>query len=256
MTRSSSAETRPALRPLIIFCWIVCLVALPLSAAHAQVVALHADFNHDTVGEMPTTDLPGDPDGDSLVRSESGGTVRVQEAFGDMNGQPCVVTREIFARPIYVSGRVDPDLRDCSWYRVTWRGLVSANVQFFYMSFGSSNSQILASLEYRAGGVHTVNGSGNVISVGYQPNVSQFFDMELDLTTKTLNLSIDGQPVPEAQDLRFVQMGPDGLRSITTSFGMGDFYAVAIDDLHVLADGCPGVPTEEKPWGTIKALYR
>lgn len=256
MTMSFSTEARPALRPLIIFCGIVWLAVLPLTAAQAQVVALHADFNHDTVGEMPTTDLPGDPDGDSLLRVEQGGTVRVQEAFGDMTDQPCVVTRSVFGQEIYVSGQVDPDLRNCDWYRVTWRGLVSTNVQFFYMSFWSSNRQVLAGIAYRANGVHTVNGSQNVISVGYQPYVSQFFDMELDLTTKTLNLSIDGLPVPEAQGLQFYQVGPDGLQSISTAFGMGDLYTVAIDDLHVIADGCPGVPIEERPWGTLKAMYR
>ena len=236
-----------------------CCIALMViaGAAHAQQhVALHADFNQDVVGEMPSTDPPGEPDGDTLRRSESGGSVRVRESYGDLTDQPCVVSRQRSGYDIYLRADLDPDMWDCSWYKASWRSLVSKPVGFFYMGFYADNRQALASLEYRGSGTHTLNGSNNVISVGFTPMVSQFFELEMDMATKTVNLSIDGAPVPDAQGTNFVQTNPDGLRIIITGFGMTDLYDVAIDDLHVIAMDCPSVPTVDQPWGSLKAMYR
>jgi hypothetical protein len=234
---------------------VAALVVVP-SSARSQFVGLHADFDLDNVGEKPSTDPPGDPDGDSLSMSEQGGTVRVQESFGNLNNKPAVVTRTRTGYSIYLAGLVDPDLRYCSSYLVSWRSLVDRSVQYFYMSFASSNNQILASVEYRSNGVHTVNSVAHQLSIGYTANVAQLFELELDVASKTLNLSIDGVPVPEAQGLSFVQIAPDGLRYIGTAFGLADLYSVAIDDLHVTASGCPGVPVERTSWGTLKGVYR
>jgi hypothetical protein len=236
-----------------------CCFALMLMAGAAdaqQHDALHVDFNADVVGETPSTDPPGDPDGDSLRLSESGGSVRVEESYGDLTDQPCVVRRQRSGYDIYLRADLDPDMWDCSWYKASWRSLVSEPVGFFYLGFYADNRQALASLEYRGSGTHTLNGSGNVISVGFTPMVSQFFELEMDLTTKTVNLSIDGTPVPDAQGTNFVQNNPDGLRIVITGFGMADLYDVAIDDLQVIAMDCPGVPTVDEPWGSLKAMYR
>jgi hypothetical protein len=236
--------------PLAVF-----LVWTTASSA-APVVGLHADFDLDAVGQEPATDPPGDPDEDSLRLYTQGGSVLVQDSFGDLMDQPVVVTRSRNGYGIGLGGLVDPDQRFCSFYTVSWRSLVDRNVQFFYMSFSSSNSQILGSVEYRLNGVDSVNGSTNEIPVGYVPNVAQFFEVELDLQTKTLNLSIDGVPVPEAQGIRFINVGPDGLRYVGTGFGMLDLYSIAIDDLHVEASGCPGVAIEQRSWGALKGTYR
>jgi len=244
------------LRPCGVVLLACGLMLLPGAAAGQQYVALHADFNQDVVGEMPSTDPPGEPAGDSLRRAESGGSVRVQESYGDLTDQPCVVSRTRTGYSIYLRGDLDPEMWDCGWYKASWRSLVSQNVQFFYMGFYSDNSQAIASVEYRGAGAHTVNGSGNGISVGYTPMVSQFFELEMDMSSKTINLSIDGAPVPEAQGLSFIQVYPTGLRIVTTGFGMVDLYSVAIDDLHVVAEDCPSVPTVDAPWGSFKAMYR
>jgi hypothetical protein len=219
-------------------------------------VALHADFNLDTIGERPSTDPPGDPDGDTLRMSESGGSVRVQESFGDLTDQPTVVTRSRNGYQIYLAGIVDPDLQECSFYTVSWRSLVAQNVQFFYMSFADANSRHLASVEYRAGGTHSVNSHVNEVSAEYTPNVAEFFELELDIETKTLSLSIDGVPMTEVEGLEFISTFANGLKWIGTDFGMLDLYSVAIDDLHVEASGCAQTPTEEGSWGAVKALYR
>jgi len=77
--------------------------------------------------------------------------------------------------------------------------------------------------------------------------------MTLDMQAQTVNLSIDGVPDPEAQNLSFYQSG-SSLRRLHIS-GTGAF-ALAIDDIEIVGDGCSAVPVEPQTWGWFKTRYR
>jgi hypothetical protein len=114
----------------------------------------------------------------------------------------------------------------------------------------------MGSVEFRGGGQMTANGSQNVLASSYAPGTPQEFQVRLDIGNKTMDVSVDGVPDPQGQDLGHIQMWGDGLRIVGLAFGMIDLYTVVFDDLHVTGEGCSSVPTTDRSWGAVKALYR
>lgn len=234
-----------ALIALFLFVW---------SSAAAQTVVLHADFDQDTVGELPATDLSGSPDGDYLATFTGGGTITVQTEYSDLVQQPVVLQRTS-SSSFGIQFWLDPDLRDCQVYTVRWNSLLSQFAQFFYVNFSSPNRQTMGSVEFRSSGQMTANGSGNVLASTYAPMTAQEIEVQLDIANKTMDVMIDGVPDPNGQDLRHYQTGGNGLRFVGLSFGLLDTYTVAFDDLHVTGIGCVGVANERRSWGALKATY-
>ncbi len=223
--------------------------------AIAQTVVVHSDFNQDTIGESPASDLPGDPDGDYLGYAVDGGTIAVQASYRGLNEQPVVLTREEFGA-FWIAFYVDPDLRDCEAFNISWRCVLSSYAEFCYVSYASPNQRVMGSVEFWPDGVMTANGPNTVLDATYQPQIPQLIEVRLDMVAGTVSVSVDGVPDPPAQDLSMNQTGADGLRVVNLNFGMRDNYTVALDDLHVTGDNCAGVANEATSWSAVKAMYR
>lgn len=234
-----------------------CIVLLVLSTtwAAAQMVVFHSDFDLDTVGAEPATDLPGDPDGDYLALYSQGGTISVESSYLGLDQQPVVLTRQS-TDSFGIQFWIDPDLEDCEVFTISWRLVLNSFVQFCYLSFQSPNNRVMGSVEFRDDGLMTANSSANVLSTTYAPGVPQLIELRLDMLNETISVAIDGVPDPQGQNLVHNQAGGDGLRLFSLAFGMLDTYSVAVDDLHVTGSECVGVPVEETSWSGIKAMYR
>lgn len=211
--------------------------------AVAQTVALHSDFNHVTAGERPpngsSNPLPGDPDGDYLLFSSQGGPITVESTFGTLDDKPLVMSRETIPASFFLRLETDPDLQDCDYYLVSWRSLLQSPFQYFFTCtlmgppVGPSLPQ-MAVLIYQTGGELFMNGTQSALSVSSQPGVAQLFEVWLDITNQTTSLSIDGVPVPEAQDLPFFHSGSTGLRRFVFSAGGMTALQFAVDDIHAV----------------------
>lgn len=234
----------------------LCLLVPALAAvpASAQVVALDADFNQNTVGEQPPTDLPGDPAGDRMTFTTSGGTVQVADAYGVMTDQPLVYHRTSLSA-LTIVAYVAPQYEDCNSYLIRWTSMVDQEVGFFGISFRASGNWQLAQFQYYEGFVLNMNGFQNPLSVGYAAGVPQLFELTIDLVNERTSLSIDGNPVPEAQNLPYVQANLTGtFQSILFTGGGTEYPDFVIDDLEVIAD-CGTVAAEPITWSRLKTLY-
>ncbi len=207
--------------------------------ATANEVVLHADFDLDSVGQPPTSDLPGDPEGDSISLSTAGGPITVRAEVGDLTDQPLHLDRQEGYRKTFGFRADTADHEPCDLYEASWRSLVRQQPGLFAFTFrahsppGSSAIPLLAALEYRDGGLLTFSGSGRQLSVAYATDVAQLFEVELDMAEGTASLWIDGAAVAEAQDVAFVQGGTTNLRRFSGEPGLIDTYQLAVDDIHV-----------------------
>ncbi len=235
---------------------IIAVVGLIVATvASGQTVVLHSDFNHDTVGEVPVPDLPGDPAGDYLGYNIDGGTVTIEASYRGLDNQPAVIERQMLGS-LGILHWVDPDLRDCESFDLSWRLVLDSFTEFFYMSMSSPNHYLLGSVGFRPDGVITANASGNELVTTYTPGTPQFFEVHLDMVNKEMSVMIDGVADPNGQNLRHSQVYGDGLRLVSMGFGMSDNYTLGFDDLHVVGNNCVGVATESLSWSTVKAIYR
>lgn len=220
----------------------------------AQVLALDAKFDQDTVGEPPALDLPGDPEGDFLTVQTEAGSLYVADAVGAMLNQPLVIERSDFG-VISVTAHLVPELITCNSYLVRWVGMVDQEVDFFEVSFRSGMDNQLGQLQYGTGLVLSMNGVQNPLSVGYQAIIPQVFALTVDLLSETTSLSIGGEPVPEAQNLPFLEVNSTGsFENIIFSGGGAEFMDFVLDDLEVFAF-CEPTATVPTTWSTLKTRY-
>jgi hypothetical protein len=226
-----------------------------VSQACAQMVILQADFDLDTAGAAPATNLPGDPDGDTLTLFTQGGTIEVKESYGGLGQQPLLITRQSMD-PVGIWFTVDPDFQDCEAFNISWRSVLNSFASFCYFGFGSPNSQVMGSVEFRSDGVMSANSSINQLATIYSPGTPQLIEVRIDILARTLSVSIDGVPDPQGQDLRHTQVGGNGLRQVSVAFGLGDMYSIAVDDMMITGENCAGVAHEAKSWSAVKAMYR
>lgn len=218
----------------------------------AQIPALRADFNSNTVGEKPPGDLPGDPAGDSVLLTTTAGTITVETGFGVMTDQPLVMNRKttgLFATGFYVR----PGLDTCGSYTMRWTGMLTEDTDNIRMNF-NADLGLLAQLGYDGNGTLVLNGF-TALSVGFQPNVPQTFEFSFDFGTKKVSLSIDGVPVPKAQDVGFYDpLFATRFESAVFAMSGLEYEEYIIDDVAVDAFGCE-LPTLQTSWGTLKAQF-
>jgi hypothetical protein len=125
-----------------------------------------------------------------------------------------------------------------------------------YFTLREPGGRLLASLDYREGGILTYNGPSNVLSTGWAEAVAQDFRLEVDVINRASDLWIDGAPVPEAQGATLMVANPTGVLSLLTlNFGLSSAAIMVIDDFRVVAH-CDGVANETVNWGGLKSLYR
>ena len=224
-------------------CATLLLTAAAAPVGAEETVILHADFNSDTLGEKPSTYPPGDPEGDAFGASTVGGPITVESAVADLTDQPILMKRQQIGSFGFTAYTADHPL--CGLYQASWHSLMRQRPQFFYFSLLAHNPPgeivrpVLASVIYRSAGTRrylTYNTSVSELSVSYDLDVAQLFEVTIDMVSKTTSLSIDGVPVPEVQDRMFnqgAQWDDLSLRSLGGTPGLTDTYQLAIDDVHI-----------------------
>lgn len=217
------------------------LASFVVSTAAWAAPAFHADFDLDTPDQPPSTIPPGPPDGDAIrlrTQSGTGGSILVRSAVGSMTDQPVEIER-FDGGSVAFHSDLDPSLTTCPGYTISYTAMSSLTF-FTTITFRGTGGYIISSVEYRGGGVLSYNGSGNPLSVGYFPDQPQLFEITVDMVGQTTSLSIDGVPIPEAQDYPFA-LATDAI-VLTVSFGGTTPATIVMDDIHVEGVGC-SVPT-------------
>lgn len=240
---------------------ILCLVLLMVATATLaeDYVALDANFDLDTIGDWPSPDLPGGPDGDTLEYdgrlNGDETTAHVQASWFTLDAKPLVIDRQV-GENITLIFNFDPLYTECDSYTLTWSSGAGNPLEYAYFTLHETDWTLLASLDYRVDGVLTYNSPTNVLSTGWSVAVPQDFRLEVNPSERASDLWIDEVPVPEAQGARLMHALPDGtLGRIALHFGYSSAAIMSIDNLLVVAH-CDGVPNETANWGSIKALYR
>lgn len=241
------------------YCIVFALALLAFAslspASSAQITALNADFSQDTVGEPPTLDIPGDPVGDYLVTQTDAGSIYVTDSFGAMVDQPLVMERTDFG-VLSIAAHLAPDLVSCSSYLVKWIAMIDQEVDYFEVSFRSGANAQLAQLQYASGSVLNMNGSDNPIGTGYQAVVAQLFELTVDMVAETTSLSVNGEPVAEAQNLPFLEVNQTGsFENILFVAGGAEFMTFYLDDLLVEAT-CEPTAAAPTTWSMLKTRYQ
>jgi hypothetical protein len=103
------------------------------------------------------------------------------------------------------------------------------------MVFRDSSALILAAVEYRENGEIDFNDlfTGSGIGVNYTFDVSQYFELVIDLDTKTTSLSIDGVPVALCQNMNYYQAAASDLAHMNFEVGYTTYQAFALDDMKI-----------------------
>jgi hypothetical protein len=190
----------------------------------------------------------------STISLSSSNRAIVQESFGVMTDQPLVLDRRTTGSTT-IKGHVAPGLTSCDVYVVRWTGMITEATDNVQIQLHNDVTANLGTLHYRPEGDLAYNGFGNVLSVGYEPNVPQVFEITVEVPNGTTSLSIDGVPVPEAQNKPNVQNNStDSFESMIFAIAGLEYEEYVIDDFLITATGCD-VPTEKSSWSKLKANY-
>lgn len=227
----------------------VIFAAMPSGVASPGGLIFHAHFDSDTVDAPPDTTLPGPPAGDSIVldlgvgpgANGTAGYIMVRSAVGDLTNQPVEVVKTGGIGGVKMYGTVAGTPPTSGVWYASWRGLVqsgSGPYIFGPMVFRDSSSLILAAVAYRENGTIDFNDqfmySG--IGVSWTPDVSQFFELTIDLDTKITSLSIDGTPVALCQNMNYYQANASDLAHMNFEVGYTTYQAYALDDMKITSD--------------------
>lgn len=232
------------------------LTALAISAvsgsARAQ-LALHADFSTYEPGNgLPTvqSELPGDPEGDSVLSNSSSSTIRVVESAGDLMDKPLMMTHPGSVGSPKCWFYLDPAVAGARVYRVRWRSAALDIQSGTFITFRNGQS-LLGSLDYRGGSRFTYGGANNDLAANFQVGVSQQFEMFFDMDQDLTRLWIDGVEVSVIQ----ANFG-DTAQIDRIGFEMSGQLAqnFALDDVEVLVNSA-AVPTETAGWSAVKLRY-
>jgi hypothetical protein len=219
----------------------VLFASMPVGVASPGGLIFHAHFDSDTPGAPPDTTLPGPPAGDSIAISDPAGFVMVQSSVGDLTNQPVEVVHTGGIGSIKMYGTVAGTPPTSGIWYASWYGLVQqgnySNV-FGPMVFRDSSSLILAAVAYRENGIIDFNDlfPSTGIGVPYTQDVSQFFELTIDLDAQLTSLSIDGFPIPMCQNMAYYQPSAVDLAHMNFEVGYTTHQAYALDDLKIWSD--------------------
>jgi len=239
------------LRSSLVVLFVLALGLAPQSQS-GIVPALLANFDADVVGEAPDPALPGDPAGDKILSWGSNLTEVVSSA-GVMANQPLKITRT--GNSGITKFVIAPEFATCEAYVLTWTCMVESSQASTTFTIRDTSWNTKAVLGFQQDKLWTGLGT-NVLypDMGFASafNNAFNFEMTMNVTAGTYNLSLNGTPIPEMQD--YPLYGGD-LDRIEVAFGGAGGDYIFVDDILIMAD-CSFVATEETSWGTVKAFYR
>ncbi len=211
-------------------------VALPCSGK----LIFRANFNLDTLDAPPDTSLPGPPVGDSISLNIPAGYIKVRSAIGDLTNQPVEVRMTGGIGGVDLRGTVAGTPPTSGTWIATWRGLVQSGggpSWFGPMVIRDSSSLIVAAVAFRGSGIIDFNDlyASSGIGVSYTTDVSQYFELTIDMDAKTTSLSIDGVPVAVAQNAPFYQSSASNIGQMNFEVGYTTAQAYALDDMKIVS---------------------
>ena len=152
---------------------------------------------------------PGTPEIGSWSLTNPAGTILVRAAVGNLGAKPVELDHNApgVAGSVKLRGTTAGTPPTSGVYLASWRSLVhSTDACFNGIVLRDAASLIIASVEYRPGGALTYNSNTLNASAGtWTRDVSQLFEITVDLNQKLTSLSIDGTPVASLQGVAFVQ---------------------------------------------------
>lgn len=199
-------------------------------------------FTADAIGQPP-----GPPEkGTWTVQSASPGSVLVQASLGDINSNLAVINQQggncTNCSGLYFIGTVKGSnaipIPENGTYLVSWRSVVSSpNVNYVPFIVRDADGDELFRLEYRSGsaaqtGPLTFDGAGLVVG-SWARNISQFFEITVDLVNNTASLSINGVPVSGAQAVPFVNPAATNIKTISVEIVGNDVQTIGWDSVEI-----------------------
>ncbi len=237
--------------------WILLIVVSSASTSGAGIIVFQNDFNHDTVDQNPTSDPPLAPADDTFRYSDGSGSFLVRAAVGDLLDQPLEMVQGSALGSHYIRAGIGIAHQTCQSFVVSWRSLLRAKSTFFISAdFRGSSGALYGSISWRGTAIVFNAGGSNEANLpqGWAPDVSQLFEMKLDMTTDTFSLSLDGVAVPEVQNQSFRTPG-DALVSFGISFGGRGPQTIVVDDLRITGTSCGQVLLDRPTWSGVKARF-
>lgn len=163
-----------------------------------------ATFTDDAVNAPP-----GTPEIGAWSLTNPAGTILVRAAVGNLGAKPVELDHNApgVAGSVKLRGTTAGTPPTSGVYRASWRSLVhSTDACFNGIVLRDAAALIIASVEYRPGGALTYNSNTlNAPAGTWARDVSQLFEITVDLNQKLTSLSIDGAPVVSLQGVAFVQ---------------------------------------------------
>lgn len=190
---------------------------------------------------------PGPPEkGTWTIQSVSPGSVLVQASLGDVASNLAVINQQggncTNCGGLNFIGTVHGAPPENGTYLVSWRSLVSSpNVNYVPFILRDLQGDELARLEYRSGGPAqtgplTFNGTSLVAGLPagtWARNISQLFEITVDLVNNTASLSVNGTPVPGAQGLSFVSSSATNINTISIEIIGNDVQTIGWENIEI-----------------------
>jgi hypothetical protein len=201
---------------------------------------------------------PGPPEkGTWTIQTANPGSVLVKSSLGDINSNLLVINQQggncTNCGGLNVIGTVKGSnaiaTPENGTYLVSWRSVVSTpNVNYVPFVLRDADGDELARLEYRSGGAAqtgplTFNGASLVVG-SWARNISQLFEITVDLVNNTasLSISINGVVVGGAPAQPFVSSSATNIKTISIEIVGNDVQTIGWDSIEIRrqVDPLPG----------------
>jgi hypothetical protein len=190
---------------------------------------------------------PGPPEkGTWTIQTANPGSVQVKASLGDLTDKPVVINQQggncTNCGGLNLIGTVKGSNAIATpangTYLVSWRSLVSSpNASYVPFILRDADGDELCRLEYRSGGPAqtgplTFNGAGLVVG-SWARNISQLFEITVDLVNNTASLSINGVPVTGAQAVPFVNAAATNIKTLSIEIVGNDVQTIGWDNIEI-----------------------
>jgi hypothetical protein len=211
---------------------------LPIGVVDPQIFL--GNFTNDVVGQQPD---PSAEKGTWTSFTTNPGSITVQASLGDMNDTAAVLSQGggacVQCGGLQLTGTVAGTPPIHGKYSVSWRSLQSnPTLKEAPFVIRSSNNERIAVLSYKAQMqnsiltfTYSVNGVLTTTQVGtWDRDVSQLFEIIVDLDTKTVELRIDNVLVASGG---FISALATDLKQVAAEFTGIDAGVIAWDDVQI-----------------------
>jgi hypothetical protein len=230
------------------------LVLAPLATAQTVLVA-RADFNTDTVGELPDASLPGDPEGDVLGWAGQV-TPTVADSAGTLLDQPVRISRSGGSGGGRFWLNVPPSAGPCAKFLFRFRMARTTDYIWTSVIPMAPNQGTLGIMAFHSNHILTTPDGVDLPSLGtVEKDVDVLVEWEIDRVTGIQSISLDGVLVSDQLETKWKNTLGVDFNRLSFEPGSTSAQAFAIDDIEIYAIDC-ATAVEIRTWGQIKSTYR